>query len=86
MDALNERQKALARTATSYGFDVSIGDEDPKMLVIDTPDSTLSKRQIVAYQAGVTLVGMKVAIIDPSVGLLWITQRDAYSLITNETL
>lgn len=86
MNELNARQEKLARTATSYGFDVSVGDEDPTILVIDTPDSTLSKRQIVAYQSGVTRAGMKVAFIDPSIGLLWITQSDAYSLITNETL
>lgn len=83
----NARQWRLVDFAVRKSTKWSADPEDPTVLVIERLGET-SARRMVAYPAGVTRKGMAVAVIDPSATkpLRWITQRQAWSILTEGTL
>lgn len=86
----NTRQWRLVDFAVRKSCTWSRSAEDARVLVIERLGGT-SPRSLVAYRAGSTRTGMAVAIIDPTVAdvkksLRFITQNEAWSILTEGTL
>lgn len=84
---LNLRQQRFVDFAIRKSYQWEVTNFDPRIVVITHLGSD---RQLVLYRSGATLTGMRVMLIDPSRSMKksrrWLTQRDAWSMISGGNL